>query len=163
MGISRGRDRAQRRQPGDFGIRFYNPATRLPSGARRCRAYRRIRQRSLKHPALRMNRRGLGRASARAAGSRRAVCPFDEIGENPIAGQACHRRRETHNQTDNRRVSRDRSRKRRHMTSRARLGRIAGKLRFVLFVVHVVRPRLRGSEWKRPGATNDYAAVRHRQ
>lgn len=137
IGPSRRRDRAYRRQTGDFGIRFFNPATRLASGPRRRRPRRRIRQlflllslidrnrfRSREQPAVRMNRRGLERAIARAAASRIAACPFDEIGENELARRPRHRRRKTHDQTDNRRVSRDRSGKRCHMTTRAPPGRI---------------------------------------
>lgn len=152
---SRGRDRAHRSQTSDFGIRFFHPGSRLASGPRRCR------------PRRHMNRRGASggaRASARAAASRSVFCPLDEIGENPIARHPRHWRRKKQDQTDNCRVSRYRSCKRRHMTTRARPGRIVGRLRFVLFVQRrPARPKLRGSEWKRPGATNDYAAVRRRQ
>ena len=157
---SRGRDRARRGQTSDFGIRFFNAATRLASGSRRCRP-RRCR------PRRRMYRRGTSGAacaSACAAVSGSVFCPLDKIGENPIARRPRHRRRKKQDQTDNRRVSRYRSCKRRHMTTRARHGRIVGRLRFVLFVQRrPARPKLRGSEWKRPGATNDYAAVRRRQ
>jgi len=183
---SRGRDQAGPRQTGDFGIRFFDSATRLPSSV-----YRRIRQLSLslinrnrfsnrERPAVLTNRRGPGRSSARAAASRRAVCPLDEIGENEIARAAGHRRRKTHDQSDNRRVSRYRSCKRCHMTTRARPGRIVEKFRnrahagrvgfsspwreanprhrnflFMLSVEHrfVARPRLRG--WKMEVARSD--------